>query len=406
MNKKFEINSMEQTTTDQGCDVVFKIAINSKPYDLKYNIIGKDISSIPERCDAVVVSFLTFATRFGMDIHSKLPISKALYYNIKKHILPQFYVCNPSVAHKIDLDVPVTDEKYSGTWRGTGISLGVDSLTTIHEYTDDCLFDDYRLTHLVHLKTGAQYGLKITDVYNSETEDRLYAAEHSKVVKYCEKNNFELITIESNIHSIVHTEFESTGFSKTHTFRNLGAILLVQSYFDKYYYASAVNLDHFKVNVDSDSAYYEKWFIPLISTENLSFYSANESMSRIEKIKYISQFPDTYDDLHVCWVNDKNCGHCSKCIRTLTQLDALNLIDVYKNSFDTEYYKTNRKKYLKTIVAKRNIDVFYGEIYKFMKQQGHKMPSPLAALPTKISLTLKLITRFGFKSLLYFLKRK
>jgi len=402
MNNKLEIISMQQTETPQGCSVLYKLVINGNPYDLKYEIIAKGVTSVPDRCDGVVVTFLSLALRFGLDIHSKLPISKVLYYNIKKHFLPQLYICNPAIPRKIDINVPVTDETYSGTWRGTGISLGVDSMATIHEYSDDCLFEDYKLTHLIHLKTGAQYGCKITDVYSGENEDRLYEIEHNKVTEYCKNNNFELFTIESNLHSIIHSEFEPT-FEPTCTFRNLGAILLVQNYFDKYYYASTYNLDNFSLDITSDPAHYEKWFMSLISTENITFYSANESMTRTEKVKYISQFPDTYDSLHVCWLSDKNCGHCSKCIRTLTQLDALNLLDTYKNSFDTEYYKKNRKKYLKRVVGARKTDVYYGEIYDYMKQQGIKTPSEISALPYKIY--RKLTSVKGVKPVLTFIRK-
>ena len=51
--------------------------------------------------------------------------------------------------------MPLSNETFDGDWVGTGISLGVDSFTTIHEYGEDSITDDYRLTHLVHLKTGA-----------------------------------------------------------------------------------------------------------------------------------------------------------------------------------------------------------------------------------------------------------
>ena len=170
MNKIFEINSMEQKRTDSGCSVTFKIVINGHDYDLKYDIFCKDITQVPERCDSVVVSFLMFATRFGLDIHSKLPISKALLYNITKHFLPQLYLCHPKATNKIKLNIPVTDKRFFGKWRGTGVSLGVDSFATIHEYTDDCPYDEYKLTHLVHLKTGAQYGASVSKEYNAETE--------------------------------------------------------------------------------------------------------------------------------------------------------------------------------------------------------------------------------------------
>ena len=404
MNKKIIINSLEQIGTNNGCNAIFKITIDNNEHSLTYKIMGKGITAIPQLCDGVVVSLLPFATRFGMDIQSEIPISKSLYYNIVKHLLPQLYVCDPAATHKIELNIPISEERYSGKWRGTGVSLGVDSFATIHEYTDDCPFDEYRLTHLVHLKTGAHHSGMTRENYNPETEDKLFCAEHDNVVKYCRQNNFDLVTIESNFHSIAISEFESD-FSPTHTFRNLGTVLLIQNYFDKYYYASAYNLDHFKISLKADSSHYEKWLLHLISNDSISFYSSNESMSRAEKIKYISQFADTYDNLHVCWTNEKNCGRCAKCVRTLTQLDMLNVLDKYKNSFDIDYYRANVKKYRKLIVARRKRDLSFNEIYEQMKRQGIKMPGPISVIPTKIHLARGYIKR-NIKPLLRFIKKR
>lgn len=396
MSNKIVIGPASQTRTDQGSKICFELKIRDNSYTLEYDVYGEGITAIPERSDAVIVSFLIYAVKFGLDIVTELPLSKTLYYNITKHIIPQMVVCNPGKGYYINIDAPLTDEVYSSTWNGTGVSLGVDSFSTIHEYTTDCALEDYKLTHLVHLKVGAHSSHK----YSSEEENSLFEEEHKRVVEYCKKYNHKLITVESNIRKICYTEFDYMAFGKTHTYNNLGTIILLQSYFKRYYYASAHNLDHFALNTIKDSAEYEKWLIPLLETENLKLYSANMAMTRIEKTKYISTFPETYDNLHVCWSNDNNCGICRKCLRTLVTLDILGLLDTYKNSFDVEAYKKNRRKNINKVIAMRSADALYNEIYEYMEANGIQTPGFLEIFWTKVTITLTTLKQHGFKYLL------
>jgi len=368
--KYIDIDSMKQSATQDGCEIIYSIKIDHTPYDLTYKITG-DIFSVPERCDAVVASLLLHAMRNRMNIRSALPISKKLFYNFVTHIIPNIHFCNPDKTHKTILEMPVTEEAYNSTWNGTGISLGVDSLCTIHEYTDDCLFDDLKLTHLVHLKVGAHHANK--GYFCKNTEDSLFAEENASVKNYCEKYNYNLVTIESNLFEICNKEF-GFFFGITPKLLNLGTMLLVQHKFNKYYYASAYNLDKFSIDVNADMAYYEKWLIPYLESENIKFFSANKALQRFDKTEYLTQFPDTYDFLHVCVKSEKNCGTCIKCLRTIVALDLLGALPKYKNVFDLEAYYAKRKKYIRQVIAFRKKDPFYQEIYTYMKKNGIKTP--------------------------------
>lgn len=362
MNGRIEIDSVTQRVTDFGLEVNFKLVIKGNFHKLIYKIYNKEIKEIPELCDAVVVAFLAYAIKHGLDICSTLPISTELYYKINKHIIPQLSVCNHK--NKITLNMPLSNEVFDGKWIGTGLSLGVDSLTTIHEYGEDSILDDYRLTHLVHLKTGAHHGS--LGHFDKEIEQKLFELENNRVKKYCDEYGYNLITIETNLFEITNAEF-GWNFDTTHIFRNLGCIVLLQNYFSKYYYASAYNLDAFGMSLNEDNAHYEKWLIPNLSSNNISFYSANADMNRVEKTKYISRFKDTYNFLHVCWRSEGNCGKCAKCIRTMVTLDIIGQLDKYKNSFDVDNYYKNRDMYIAEILLKKKNDGCYNEIYEFAK---------------------------------------
>lgn len=402
MEKKIEIKNIEKSQIDNNLEVIYKIAIKGKEYDLTYKISG-GIETVPLLCDAVVVGFLVYAVRFGLSFYSEYPISEKLYYNLTKHAIPQMSVANKTENDMIRLDMPITKEVYHGNWVGTGISLGVDSFTTIHEYVEDCDIDEYKLTHLVHLKTGAHHGQ--LGYYDQQKEDELFSIENTKVRRFCEERGYKLIVIESNLYEITCKEF-GYGFSTTHTFRNLGCILLLQNLFSKYYYASAYNLDKFVLNLGLDTASYEKWAMPYISNDSLEFYSANTNMTRIQKTMYISKFADTYDNLHVCWHEKENCGQCKKCIRTLVTLDILGVLDKYSNSFNLEQYYKNRSAYISEVILMRNIDSSYMEIYKYMLECKFKMPSLLNKTKTAFKIARLKIKKLGFINIFKFVSKK
>lgn len=394
--KNIEIRNIEQKQNVNELEVTFEMYIEGQNYTLIYKIQG-GIEKVPLICDAVVVSFLAYAVKYGLSFYSKYPITEKLYYNLTKHVIPQMSIANKTEKAMIHIDMPITKEIYYGNWVGTGISLGVDSFATMHEYLEDCDLDGYKLTHLVHLKTGAHHGQ--LGYFDKQKENELFLTENEKVKKFCKSNGYDLIVVESNLFEITNKQF-GYGFDTTHTFRNLGCILLLQNYFSKYYYASTYNLDGFNLDLNTDTAHYEKWVLPYISNESLALYSANTNMTRVQKTKYIARFEDTYDNLHVCWHETKNCGRCKKCVRTLVTLDILGEIDKYQKCFDLDYYYKNRNTYINEVILLRHIDSYYMEIYKYMLESEFKMPS----LPWKIKAALKIagarLKKLGFAEFL------
>ena len=255
MSGKIELLKISQSKTEYGCKVDFDIKINSNPYTLWYKIHCRDIESIPERSDSFAVTFLPFAMLNNLDLCSEYPMSTELYHNITTEIIPQLYVCNKKISSKINLHIPCTSETYNSDWNATGVSLGVDSFATIHEFQEGHLNDDFKLTHLVHLKTGAQSGSK--GYFDREYEDRVFASENTRVRNFCDKYNYNLITIESNLFEITCAEF-TAAFATSSTTRNLGAIMLLQHRIKRYYYAASYNIDDFSTHLDKDMAHYEK----------------------------------------------------------------------------------------------------------------------------------------------------
>lgn len=96
-------------------------------------------------------------------------------------------------------------------------------------------------------------------------------------------------------------------------------------------------------------------------------------MDRFEKLKEVVEFKPSYKYLHVC-TSDRgpNCGRCGKCLRTLTALDALGVIERYRQSFDVDDYKKNRKQNLRWLY-RQQVDVRGDKMtepaYRMLKQE-------------------------------------
>ena len=226
---------------------------------------------------------------------------------------------------------------YNGTGVGASISCGVDSFYTLlkHQNQKD---EKYNITHLTFFNAGSngEYGgEKARDLFNKRVE---------YVGKFCEENNYNLITIDTNIN-----EFLMMNHEKTHTFRTLGCVLALQKLFSKYYFASGLPFDGSHID-ESDTAFYDILNVQCFSNENISFYCSGIETTRLEKIKYISNFKETYNWLNVCVIDESNCGKCEKCIRTMTALDSIGSLERYSNVFDIDEFYKNKSKYMVNIL--------------------------------------------------------
>lgn len=57
---------------------------------------------------------------------------------------------------------------------------------------------------------------------------------------------------------------------------------------------------------------------PLMSTARTEFVHYGSGLDRFEKTRFVAQFPEALENLHVCWRESThhNCGTCEKCFRT------------------------------------------------------------------------------------------
>ena len=154
--------------------------------------------------------------------------------------------------------------------------------------------------------------------------------------------------------------------------------------------------------------YFETALVPYLSTENTEFHIGQPNSKRVDKEKFISQYPETYNRLYVCWrevlkndyngkwVNTEsskiNCGTCYKCKRTMLALDILGKKDDYSGVFDWSLYDKQRDALVGFALANNNKKgkEYWTELCQLMEESNFVIPNRAKWLKVKFARLYKL----------------
>lgn len=288
------------------------------------------------RSDAFVVALLLYAMRNQHDIHFLSPLSEKLFYQLEFHLIDfLFSIFSNKGFYRTKLIGPTTSVRLASKgYVGTGISCGIDSLTSVLRQSDQRL-RSLKLTHLCLFDTGS-HGRSFDEQYLS-----LKSKRNALASTFSAELGYPLILCESNVHDVFPDPY---GFA--HLFYNISVVLALQNLFSVYYYASGATVFDFLYSTE-DPAYYQAYLMQLLSTETTTFYMSESSMGRFDKTRFLSNSPVAKKYLNVCNAGFTNCGRCNKCIRTLLTLDFLGCLNDFKGVFDLADYRTNKAHFLK-----------------------------------------------------------
>lgn len=299
---------------------------------------------------------------------------------------------------------------YNGNGVATGCSLGVDSMASYLTYTAKDCPPKHRLTHLTYFNAGAM-GFK-----NEEKAAESYNKDLQMVRQFAEEVGLPLVCIESNV---IKWYNRLMGFGQCAVMINMSVVLSMQKLFGKYFFASSFPIWEFRYDVQI-MEYYETLLLPLLSTESTELIVANPEMTRVAKEKMIfgSQLVQKY--LYVCWkeiiANEKsdsyyakskddylNCTVCDKCLRTLLAIDIMGYIEQYRNIFNLNYYYKIKDSYIARVIAKKNDNSFYWELYCLLKENNYKINRKTQMKADMLVLAHKMnkLTRIKFVSNIY-----
>ena len=325
-----------------------------------------------EVADPFVVGMLLPAARYHQDIEVEGAMSERLYYNINNSVL--YLLSSIWGGKRVCVRAnQIKTVKFEALAVGCGCSLGVDSFAAMLWHLDERCPVDYRITHLTYFNVGAM------GYANLEKAKASYLKDLQMVLKFADKVQKPVVCLESNF-SLMYREFD---FDQSGDIRNFSAALALQKLFGKYLYSSSFPITDFRFE-KSQTGYYESLLAPLLSTESCELVIANPDMSRVDKTKYIIDYPLVKNTLYVCWKeliankspnseiakikdNYLNCTRCDKCLRTLLAIDILGKLDEYSKIFDIAHYRKIKDAYVAKVIYLHNRDAFYKDLYQLIK---------------------------------------
>lgn len=345
----------------------FRFEYEGVTRDLWYKLPAKFKKFIvTENLDTALVGLLFLGLKTGTDIKLNGPVSARLYYTLKHYLINALCLANPSFK-SLDIYADSFSNKNLNLTgeAATGLSCGIDSFATYFDHEKE--IESFRIKYFTFFNVGSNGD------FGGENAKKLFKKRARRVKEFAEMERIELINVDSNLSEILKLNFQ-----ETHTMRSISCVLLLQKLFKYYYYASSLRFDRFKLD-QKRIAEYDLLSLQMLSTESTILFSSVSQMTRIERIQFIANKPETYNYLDVCThafntFYKVNCSRCPKCIRTMLTLDILGFLDKYDKVFDVSHFKRNRSQYLGKLLFMDNKETLDFELIQFIKKRNIKIP--------------------------------
>ena len=335
--------------------------------------------------DAFVLVPLFMAMYYKQDLHIHGNISKKFYQNIKWYI-PKILCDFLDVLSPVKFTVDgFTTPKPKGNIIGTGISCGVDCLSTIYDHfvlEDD---PDYRINALFLFSHEPRSHLK----------DPAGGNVFQNLLKFAEKASTDiglpLYDLNTNLFVFTFPIMKKLSVSMSYI-AMYSSILSLSNSISRYYVSSGRSYEevkNFPTRKDFEG-FCESYFVPLLQTEQIELKVDGCQYRRVDKIKKIANWDIAKKYLNVC-VSSKpehrhasNCGLCKKCLRTLLPLEILGKLENFSEVFNIEKYRKIARKYKIRCLRHYGKEPFETENVDFARENNFPMPTlpaPVAENP-------------------------
>lgn len=331
-----------------------------------------------ESYNAFLLVPLYIAMYHKQDLHICGKVSKRLYKNIMAYI--QTILCEFSKdLSRINVLVDgFTEVVACKGMVGTGVSCGVDSLSTIYDHFVKENDDDYKINALFLFNCGTH------GEYENPKTSELYEKRYELNKRAADEMNLPVYQVNSNLHAFTH----QIGLQRIGYFSIWSCILALEKSIKQYYVSSAYEYEEIKVyskyTKDFDMAEFcESYLVPLIRTESLELIIDGCQYRRTQKTENIANWEIAQKYLNVC-INTEdgtNCSRCSKCMRTLIPLDSMGKLDKFSGTFDLSSYRKHLFFWKCYFVANEKRIGFAEDIVKYCHARGHSMPLKVVAVP-------------------------
>lgn len=295
-----------------------------------------------ERSNAFVLAMFWYAMLTGSDIEFEKPLSKKMYDGITTKLIPA--LAKDGYA-AIKLLGPTSEEPLQNEGAVvTGLTCGVDSTYTLHKYEKSDVPKELRLTHAVYCHADYLFP-HLEPPYDVDK----IIAEHEKNYNAHAMRNSEIIATHHGLpHIEIKTNFDRDfyrgGLVYTGMYRFFSCVMSLEHLFSTYLFTSSGS------GSDSEEPslfvpHYEDFLCECCSSENFRFIVSDHE-ERFTKIQEVADDPDLQKYVSTCsneTDNEKNCGECFGCWKTMVPLDLIGKLDKFQACFDIEKYNINRR---------------------------------------------------------------
>ena len=327
--------------------------------------------------DAFVLVPLYLGMYYKEDLHIHGCVSKRLYKNVMNYVQRILCDYSPKLSR---INVTVDGFKSADGEPhiiGTGLSCGVDSLSTVYDRyvkEDD---PDYRINGLFFFNTG-WHG----NFYDEKTK-RLCENRYNMNKPAADELGLPLYWIESDFHAFT----EQTSVTECGGYlSNYSCVLGLQRAVRKYYVASSYSYNEmhmFDRRGGDMSAFAESYLIPLLSTETLELIIDGCQYERGLKTENIADWSIAQRYLTPCQVHSQdsedphNCSKCNKCLRTMFTLEVIGKLKQFAGVFDLDTYRKHAFAYKCDSVFFMQKDAHKLDNCTLARKYGLKLPSYL-----------------------------
>ena len=374
-----ELSGLRRYETDRGvarleADIKFVDIDAELPADTLYFEIDANYAAmlVNDTYDPFMLPALYLAMYNKTDLRIHGNVSKRLYKNLMwyaQKILCDFSNKLAPVTITVDGFAPT---RITGTLIGTGMSCGVDSLSTVYDryvHEDD---SDYKINALFFFNCGSN-GVAEKDFIEDFAQTRCQRA-----MKVASELGLPLVPLDTNLHKFHRDEYGETFFYLS----TYACILAMQNVIRRYYMGNGCSYYEIKATDTlykhyALAGYCESFFVPLLQTERTEIIIDGCQYKRVEKIKKIADWDIAREYLNVCHIyskNSSNCGLCGKCLRTLLPLEIMGKLDNFAHLFNVENYRANVLNFMAHCVADIDQSVFYREILDLAEEYNFPMP--------------------------------
>lgn len=324
---------------------------------------------IDETLNPFVFSSFLIAVQEKEDLKITGPCSQRFIYGVKNLLNPAFKKMG-LYTPKIYAETLMNDFENINISCGcaTGLSGGIDSLCTVLDHLQN---PESKLTHLVQFFPNH----RVAEFDRLFTKDKHTEQNDAYNDKMSREFNLPVVKVYSNFMEYIKYHFE-----QVHAFCNVSHAMLLKGMISKYLYSTGYPIEKTCLNFE-DTSHYELLICQVVNRPDFEMISYQPAFSRMDKTMSVAKSEVAQKNLCVCVKNDIGNGNCTtgcfKCARTITSLEALGVLEKFKDSFDLDLYSSEKNRIWGDMLYRAYImnDVFAKEIVLCAKKNNMKISS-------------------------------